>query len=95
MHPNSDVQFRLYTSKMNEICLHCHLLDFSSIISSFGQCERAHTYQFSKNQLDFSLESVMRPVCVVNFSLAPFKKTSFKCDENENLIYIKWLAGSC
>ena len=49
----------------------------------------------SKNQLDISLKSVMRPVCVVNFSLAPFKKTSFKCDENENLIYIKWLAGSC
>ena len=27
-----------YTSKMNEICLHCHLLYFSSIILSFGQC---------------------------------------------------------
>ena len=24
---------------MNEICLHCHLLYFSSIILSFGQCE--------------------------------------------------------
>ena len=30
-------QFRFYTSKMNEICLHCHWLYFSSIIMSFGQ----------------------------------------------------------
>ena len=27
-----DYKFRFYTSKMNEICLHCHLLYFSSII---------------------------------------------------------------
>ena len=26
---------------MNEICLHCHLLYFSSIILSFGHCESA------------------------------------------------------
>ena len=30
--------FRFYTSKINEICLHCHWLYFSSIILSFGQC---------------------------------------------------------
>ena len=35
-----DYKFRFYTSKMNEICLHCHLLYFSSIILSFGQCVR-------------------------------------------------------
>ena len=34
-----DYKFRFYTSKINEICLHCHLLYFSSIILSFGQCE--------------------------------------------------------
>jgi hypothetical protein len=34
-----DYKFRFYTSKMNEICLHCHWLYFSSIILSFGQCE--------------------------------------------------------
>ena len=33
-----DNKFRFYTSKMNEICLHCHWLCFSSIILSFGQC---------------------------------------------------------
>ena len=33
-----DYKFRFYTSKMNEICLHCHLLYFSSIILRFGQC---------------------------------------------------------
>ena len=33
-----DYKFRFYTSKMNEICLHCHLFYFSSIILSFGQC---------------------------------------------------------
>ena len=33
-----DYKFRFYTSKMNEICLHCHWLYFSSIILSFGQC---------------------------------------------------------
>ena len=32
-----DHKFRFYTSKMNEICLHCHWLYFSSIIMSFGQ----------------------------------------------------------
>ena len=32
-----DYKFRFYTSKMNEICLHCHWLYFSSIIMSFGQ----------------------------------------------------------
>ena len=46
MHPNSDVQlwnhffyyeFRFYTSKLNEICPHCHWLYFSSIILSFRQ----------------------------------------------------------
>ena len=26
-----DYKFRYYTSKMNEICLHCHLLYFSSM----------------------------------------------------------------
>ena len=31
-------KFRFYTSKMNEICLHCHMLYFSSIILSFWQC---------------------------------------------------------
>ena len=31
--------FRFYTSKMNEICLHCHWLYFSSITLSFGQGE--------------------------------------------------------
>jgi hypothetical protein len=31
-------KFRFYTSKLNEICLHCHWLYFSSIIS-FGQGE--------------------------------------------------------
>ena len=31
-----DYKFRFYTSKMNEVCLHCHLLYFSSIILSFG-----------------------------------------------------------
>ena len=31
-----DYKFRFYTLKMNEICLHCHLLYFSSIILSFG-----------------------------------------------------------
>ena len=30
-------KFRFYTSKLNEICLHCHWLYFSSIIMSFGQ----------------------------------------------------------
>ena len=30
-------KFRFYTSKLNEICLHCHWLYFSSIIISFGQ----------------------------------------------------------
>ena len=34
-----DYKFRFYTSKMNEICLHCHLLYFSSIILSFGHCD--------------------------------------------------------
>ena len=33
-----DDKFRFYTSKMNEICLQCHLLYFSLIILSFGQC---------------------------------------------------------
>ena len=33
-----DYKFRFYTSKMNEICLYCHLLYFSSIILSFGHC---------------------------------------------------------
>jgi hypothetical protein len=33
-----DYKFRFYTSKMNEICLHCHLLYFFSIILSFGHC---------------------------------------------------------
>ena len=33
-----DYKFRFHTSKMNEICLHCHLLYFSSIVLSFGQC---------------------------------------------------------
>ena len=33
-----DYKFRFYTSKMNEICLHCHWLYFSSIILSYGQC---------------------------------------------------------
>ena len=28
----------LYTSNMNEICLHCHWLGFSSFILNFGQC---------------------------------------------------------
>ena len=46
MHPNSDVQlwnlffyyeFRFYTSKLNDICPHCHWLYFSSIILSFRQ----------------------------------------------------------
>ena len=32
-------KFRFYTSKLNEICLHCHRLYFSSIIMSFGQGE--------------------------------------------------------
>ena len=32
-----DYKFRFYKSKMNEICLHCHWLYFSSIIMSFGQ----------------------------------------------------------
>ena len=32
-----DYKFRFYTSKMHEICLHCHWLYFSSIIMSFGQ----------------------------------------------------------
>ena len=31
-------KFRFYSSKMNEICLHCHWLYFSSITLSFGQC---------------------------------------------------------
>ena len=30
-------KFRFYTSKLNEIRLHCHWLYFSSIIMSFGQ----------------------------------------------------------
>ena len=34
-----DYKFRFYTSKLNEICLHCHWLYFSSIIMSFGQGE--------------------------------------------------------
>ena len=34
-----DYKFRSYTSKMNEICLHCHWLYFSSITMSFGQGE--------------------------------------------------------
>ena len=33
-----DFKFRFYTSKMNEICLHCHCLFFPSIILSFRQC---------------------------------------------------------
>ena len=33
-----DYKFRFYASKMNEICLHFHLLYFSSIILSFGKC---------------------------------------------------------
>ena len=32
-----DYKFRFYTSKMNEICLHCRWLYFSSIIMSFRQ----------------------------------------------------------
>ena len=34
---NFDYKFRFYTSKLNEICLHCHCLYFSSMILSFGQ----------------------------------------------------------
>ena len=33
-----DYKFRFYTSKMNDICLHCHWLFFSSIILNFEQC---------------------------------------------------------
>ena len=33
-----DYKFRLYTSRMNEFCLHYPWLYFSSIISSFGHC---------------------------------------------------------
>ena len=35
-------KFRFYTSKLNEICLHCHWLYFSSIIMSFGQGDQNH-----------------------------------------------------
>ena len=42
-----DYKFRLYTSKLNEICLHCHWLYFSPIIMSFGQGVRTCTYSIS------------------------------------------------
>ena len=32
-----DYKFIFYMSKMNEICLHCHWLYFSSITMSFGE----------------------------------------------------------
>ena len=38
MKLNFDYKFRFYKSKINEICLHCHLLYFYSIILSFEQC---------------------------------------------------------
>ena len=35
-----DFKFRFYNLKINEICLHCHLLYFSSIILIFGPLRR-------------------------------------------------------
>ena len=40
MKSNFDHKFRFYASKINEICLHCHWLYFSSFILSFRQCVR-------------------------------------------------------
>ena len=42
-----DYKFRFYTSKLNEICLQCHLLYFSSIILSFGQCVLAKNSKYT------------------------------------------------
>ena len=47
-----DYKFRFYTSKMNEICLHCHWLYFSSIILCFGQCVLQHTMNLLQGPKD-------------------------------------------
>jgi len=43
-HDYSDYKFRFYTSRMNESCLHCHWLHFSSFILSFGHCGTLRTH---------------------------------------------------
>ena len=47
-------KFRFYTSKMNEICLHCHWLYFSSITMSFGQGEKI-CFTIERNVFCFNL----------------------------------------
>ena len=50
-----DYKFRFYTSTMNEICLHCYWLYYSSIVLSFRQCDLDDTFFTDLSQLGYRI----------------------------------------
>ena len=85
-----DNKFRFHTSKMNEICLHCHLLYFSSIILTFGQCvmDCRPVVRFSFyaccHGSAYSVNSIKRTVLLIE-TFWKIENSSFNRDITQNL----------
>ena len=85
-------KFRFYSSKMNEICLHCHWLYFSSIILSFGRCELVW-YILGNLQSGYRTVLTLLQRCLLTFSnnITCFWPVFFRCQkEPQKLVAKPW-----